>query len=106
MKFLLLIISIFIFPCISIAQENKESSAIKEAIVSCLSTVPKNTDNKPNRDLVKKCLETKGIQPQKEEDNLSSFNKDKRNEALKQCHSLPSSSNRLSLDKCLKDKGV
>ena len=56
MKFLLLIISIFIFPCISIAQENKESSAIKEAIVSCLSTVPKNTDNKPNRDLVKKCL--------------------------------------------------
>lgn len=108
---ILFIFSLLAFTSLSMAQSTSiESPAIKEAIVSCLSTAPKNTDNKPNRDLVKKCLEEKGTQSQKKNDsdnkNLSPLLKEKKNEALKQCHSSSFSDNPLLIEKCLKEKGV
>lgn len=110
MKKFLNILSIVILSSFSLAHaqtEAKEPSPyIKEAIVSCLETTPKTTDNKTSRELVKKCLETKGIQTQKEDSNLSPSLREKQNEALKQCHSNISSNDKKSMHECLQSKGV
>lgn len=111
MKKLFTTLSLSFFICSSFSYgqiiDGKEASPIiKEAIVSCLSTLPKNTDNKISRDLVKKCLETKGIQAQKTDSTtaLSPLAQERKNEALKQCHSSLKSED--GLKNCLQSKGI
>lgn len=113
MKNLLLLLTIVFIHSFSFAQSYNDknhidSPLLKEAIISCLSNAPKNTDNKPNREFVKKCLESKGIQAQKNTPapHLSSFLKEKRNEALKQCSSSVKPEDKKAMAQCLDSKGI